>query len=419
MDRNIVYPGGIPLDTDLLETNRHAMVALGALMRAVLGTAPVADGLAVAPTVPASLAVQVGPGSLTSLATVDATAYGSLAADTASALVKMGVNLATTQFAVTAPASAGQSVTHLIEAAFQEVDATPIVLPYYNAANPAQPYLGPGNTGVAQNTRRLQRVQLQLKPGVPAATGTQVAPAVDAGWVGLATVTVAQGQATVTAAHIAALVTAPTLAFRLPELRPGFSTMQSFATNGSFVVPQGVTRLRVRAFGGGGGGGGNTGSGGGGGGGGGGYAEGIFAVGPGQVIAVAVGAAGSAGGNAGGSAAANSGGNGGASSFGAFLSAAGGLGGHGSLAGGQGNSGAGGSGSGGAVNMGGSAGNAGHNAGASGFGGHGGAAAAGGGGGAGSSGLPSAGGFPGGGGAGGGGNFGGAGGAAGLVIVEY
>ena len=88
MDRNIVYPGGIPLDTDLLETNRHAMVALGALMRAVLGTAPVADGLAVAPTVPASLAVQVGPGSLTSLVTVDATAYGSLAADTASALVK-------------------------------------------------------------------------------------------------------------------------------------------------------------------------------------------------------------------------------------------------------------------------------------------------------------------------------------------
>jgi hypothetical protein len=419
MDRNIVYPGGIPLDTDLLETNRHAMVALGALMRAVLGTSPVADGLAVAPTVPASLAVQVGPGSLTSLATVDATAYGSLAADTASALVKMGVNLAPTQFAVTAPASAGQSVTHLIEAAFQEVDATPIVLPYYNAANPAQPYLGPGNTGVAQNTRRLQRVQLQLKPGVPAATGTQVAPAVDAGWVGLATVTVAQGQTTVTAAHIAALVTAPTLAFRLPELRPGFATMQSFATNGSFVVPQGVTRLRVRAFGGGGGGGGNTGSGGGGGGGGGGYAEGIFAVGPGQVIAVAVGAAGGAGGNAGGSAAANSGGNGGASSFGVFLSAAGGLGGQGSMAGGQGNSGAGGSGSGGAVNMVGSGGNAGHNAGASGFGGRGGAAAAGGGGGAGSSGLPSAGGFPGGGGAGGGGNFGGAAGAAGLVIVEY
>ena len=45
MDRNIVYPGSIPLDTDLLATNRNAMVALGALMRAVLGPAPVIDGL--------------------------------------------------------------------------------------------------------------------------------------------------------------------------------------------------------------------------------------------------------------------------------------------------------------------------------------------------------------------------------------
>lgn len=419
MDRNIVYPGSIPLDTDLLETNRHAMVALGALMRAVLGTDPVADGLAVVPTVPASLAVLVNPGSLTALATVDGTAYGSLAADTASALVKMGVNLEPTQFTVPVPASAGHSATHLIEAAFQEVDADPVVLPYYNAANPAQPYLGPGNTGVAQNTRRLQRVQLQLKPGTPAATGTQVAPAVDAGWIGLATVTVAQGQTTITAAHIAPLVTAPTLGFRLPELRPGFATMQGFAASGSFVVPQGVTRLRVRAFGGGGGGGGNTSSGGGGGGGGGGYAEGIFAVGPGQVIAVTVGAAGAGGANVGGSAAANTGGNGGASSFGAFLSAAGGQGGQGALANGQGSSGPGGSGSGGAVNMAGSAGNAGLYAGTTGYGGHGGAAAAGGGGGAASSGLPSAGGFPGGGGAGGATNFGGAAGAAGLVIVEY
>ncbi len=28
MDRNIVYPGAIPLDTDLLSVNRNAMIAL-------------------------------------------------------------------------------------------------------------------------------------------------------------------------------------------------------------------------------------------------------------------------------------------------------------------------------------------------------------------------------------------------------
>ena len=419
MDRNIVYPGSIPLDTDLLSSNRNAMVALGALMRAVLGTATVVDGLAVAPTVPASMVVAVGPGSITQLATLDAASYGALAADTASALVKMGVNLAASGFTLAAPTTSGQSITSLIEASFQEADIDPVVLPYYNAANPAMPYLGPGNAGTAQNTRRVQRVQLQLKPGVPATTGTQVAPAADAGWVGLATVTVAYGQTSITGAHIAALYTAPTLGFKLPELRPGFATMQAYTASGSFVVPQGVTRLRVRAIGGGGGGGGNTSTGGGGGGGGGGYGEGVYTVVPGQVLAVGVGAAGAAGANNSGSAAGNSGGDGGASGFGGFVAAAGGLGGQGALSGGEGNSGPGGTGSGGAVNMGGAAGNAGFNAGVSGYGGRGGAAAAGGGGGASSSGLPSAGAAPGGGGAGGGGNFAGAAGAPGLVIVEY
>ena len=32
MDRTIVYPGSIPLDTDLLRLNRNTMVALGAVM---------------------------------------------------------------------------------------------------------------------------------------------------------------------------------------------------------------------------------------------------------------------------------------------------------------------------------------------------------------------------------------------------
>ncbi len=419
MDRNIVYPGSIPLDSDLLATNRNAMVALGALMRAVLGIGMVLDGLEVTPTVPPSLGVLVAPGSITQLSTVDAAAYGSLAADAGSALVKMGINLSPTAFAVAAPTTAGQSVTSLIEATFQEADVDPVVLPYYNAANPAQPYLGPGNLGTAQNTRRRQVVQLQLKPGVPAASGTQVAPAVDAGWVGLATVTVAYGQAAVMPGDIAVLATAPLVPYRLPQLRPGFSTVQAFAASGSFVVPAAVSRVRVRTIGGGGGGGGNTSQGGGGGGGGGGYAEGVFAVGPGQVLAVTVGAGGAGGANNSGSAAGNNGAGGGASGFGGLISASGGVGGQGALAGGQGDSGPGGSGSGGSVNMTGGAGNAGFGGGPTGFGGRGGAAAGGGGGGGASSGLPSAGASPGGGGAGGGGDHAGAAGAAGLVIVEY
>ena len=92
MDRTIVYPGSIPLDTDLLQLNRNTMVALGALMKAVLGTATVVDGLVVSPTTPNSLSVSVGPGSITAFAVVDATPFGSLPAD-GDGLVKMGVNL--------------------------------------------------------------------------------------------------------------------------------------------------------------------------------------------------------------------------------------------------------------------------------------------------------------------------------------
>ncbi|HTN11813.1 MAG TPA: hypothetical protein VL154_12675 [Acetobacteraceae bacterium] len=304
MDRSIVYPGSIPLDTDLLNTNRNMMIGLGALMQAVLGSATVVDGLAVGPTVPASLAVVVAPGSITQLATLDAAAYGSLAADTGTPLLKMGINLAPTSFTLTAPVVSGQSVAWLIEASFQESDSAPVVLPYYNAAAPTQPYLGPNNAGTAQNTQRSQRVQLQAKPGAAASTGSQVAPAVDAGWVGLAVVTLAYGQSSVTGASIAPLPAAPVLGFKLPALRPGFAQQAVFSNSGSFVVPAGVRAVKLRIVGAGG------------------YGEGIYGVTPGQSIAVTVGA-----GGAGGGAGNNAGGTGGTSSFGTFISATGGQGG--------------------------------------------------------------------------------------------
>ena len=61
MDRNIVYPGAIPLDTDLLSPNLNAMIGLGFLAQAVLGTSTVVDGLACQPTTPASMSVTITP----------------------------------------------------------------------------------------------------------------------------------------------------------------------------------------------------------------------------------------------------------------------------------------------------------------------------------------------------------------------
>src|SRR3978361_891471 len=98
MDRNIVYPGSIPLDTDLLSINRNTMVGLGFLAQAILGTNTVADGLLCQSTKPASMNVMVGPGSITQIGPVDVLAYGSLLADPTDLVVKMGISSSATTF---------------------------------------------------------------------------------------------------------------------------------------------------------------------------------------------------------------------------------------------------------------------------------------------------------------------------------
>jgi hypothetical protein len=321
MDRNIVYPGAIPLDSDILNANKNAMIGLGFLAQAVLGTGTVADGLICQPTTPASLSVVIGPGSITQWGPIDALPYGSIPAETSDYIVKLGINVGTTTFSFVAPAGVGQSINYLIEASFLEADANPVTLPYYNAANPAQTFSGPANSGSAQNTVRTQRVQLQLKAGSTAGTGTQATPSADAGWIGLYQITVAYGQSQITPANITSIPTAPFIGWKLPSLRPGFgSGVQSFTSPGSFTVPAGVTQAEVEVWGGGAGsyasvpglpsGGGS----------GGGYARKLITgLLPGQVVPVSVGAGGEAGTTAGASA-----GSGGASSFGAFVSATGG-----------------------------------------------------------------------------------------------
>jgi hypothetical protein len=324
MDRNIVYPGSIPLDTDLLTVNRNTMIALGYLAQAVLGTGLVVDGLACTPTSPASMTITVGPGSIFQLSVIDRLPYGSLPADT-DPLLKIGINVEPTSFTVTAPTTSGQSANYLIEALFQESDINPIVLPYYNAAQPSQPYSGPANSAAAQNTLRTQSVELQMKSGASAISGTQSTPPVDNGWAGLYVITVSYGQTSVTATNISALPTAPFLLpqWKLPSLRPGFgSGVKSFTTSGNFIVPAGVTQVEVEVWGGGAGSyasvsGASTGIASGGGSGGG-YARKLTSVTPGQSVVVVVGA----GGNGGivGSGATS----GGTSSFGSYVSASGG-----------------------------------------------------------------------------------------------
>ena len=233
MDRQIVYPGAIPLDTDILSIQRNMMTALGFLAQATLGTGTWADGLLCTQTTVASMVVNVGPGSIVALSTVDASAFGSLAADSTDNLVKMGVTLATTPFTLTAPVVAGQSINYLIEASFLESDTNAVVLPYYNASNPAMPYSGPSNSGAAQNTQRIQRAQLQLKAGASATTGTQTTPSVDSGWVGLWVITVNYGMTSVTNSAISVYPGAPFIgAARVPQISMRLPPVSSRSSTG-------------------------------------------------------------------------------------------------------------------------------------------------------------------------------------------
>jgi len=215
MDRSLIYPGQIPLETDLLNTNRFGMIGLAKLAAAILGTATQVSGFAATPDSPASMNVKIGAGEIYALANLDGTAYSSLAADTTHQILKQGIMLDSVLLTLTAPATVGQSVNYLIQATLQESDTGAVVLPYYNSANPAVAYSGPSNSGAAQATVRKCGVVVSAKAGVAAATGSQVTPAADAGYVGMWVVTVAYGQTTITAPNIADYPSAPKITNQL------------------------------------------------------------------------------------------------------------------------------------------------------------------------------------------------------------
>lgn len=209
MDRQLIYPGQIPLETDLLHAQKNDMIGLSKLAAAMLGTSTMLNGLACTPTAPAGLTVNVAPGEIYSLQNIDGTAYSSLAADTTHQIVKQGISLDTVNLSCPAPGTAGQSINYLVQIAYTDTDADAVVLPYYNASNPTQAYSGPNNAGTTNNTVRKGVCTVAVKAGIAAATGTQTTPAPDSGYVGAWVVTVANGQTTITAGNITGYAGAP------------------------------------------------------------------------------------------------------------------------------------------------------------------------------------------------------------------
>ncbi len=211
MDRQIVYPGQILPETSLLQMAKDAMIGLAKLSATVTGTSTMASGFAVTPTGPASLQVVCAPGEIYSLTSIDALAFSSLPADTTHSIMKQGILLDGVTLSCPAPGTSGQSINYLVQVTYQDSDSTPVLLPYYNSANPALPYSGMGNNGLTQNTARKGIAVVSVKAGASAVTGSQVTPAPDVGYVGLYVVTVAFGQTTITSGSIAQYSGAPLL----------------------------------------------------------------------------------------------------------------------------------------------------------------------------------------------------------------
>lgn len=238
MDRVIVYPGSLPQDTDVLYAAQSTIKALGALLQSTFGTSTFVDGLACTQTTVPSMSVTVGQGWIGSLSTVEATAYGSLSADTSDTLMKMGINITSTTLGpMSAPSTAGQSIVYLVEAQFQEVDTTAVVLPYYNASSPSTPYSGPAGAGTSQYTRRTEICALQLKAGTPATTGSQTTPGADTGWTALYAITIANGATSIVNSNIATVSTAP---FIKSKLGPAYAALNGSSSN-LFAVANGTT----------------------------------------------------------------------------------------------------------------------------------------------------------------------------------
>ncbi len=211
MDRRAFYYGQVPTSADILLADRYAYEGQGLMFRDLLGETTQAGGFAITPNSPAALNVKVGPGRIYKFETLEATVFsrriglGGLDADTADdhKIMKQGVMRDTVILATPAPGTGGFSINYLVQATFAESDAAADPTNIYNAANPAIP------TTENLSRERRNRATVSVKAGAAAATGTQVTPAPDAGYVALGVVTVANGQTTVVAGNITAAAGAP------------------------------------------------------------------------------------------------------------------------------------------------------------------------------------------------------------------
>jgi hypothetical protein len=233
MDRRTIYFQQGFQDVDFLLAERYGYEAIGLLAMDLLGSSTLVSGMVCSPSSPAALTVQISPGRIYSVQTLEPTAWGGinsqggLPADTNPdhQILKQGLLRDTTTLSgFTPPGTAGQSINYLIEVAFSETDSTGTQQAFLNTQAPANPI----QNNITQN--RQDRATLQVKAGVAATTGSQVTPTADAGFSPLWVVTVANGQSTITSGNIAQHSSAPVF--------PGIAQLGSPVFTGTVNISQ-------------------------------------------------------------------------------------------------------------------------------------------------------------------------------------
>lgn len=153
-----------------------------------------------------SLTINIGAGRIYQFAVADAATAGSISQDN-TVIVQQGQNIGQS-ITLTAPPS-GQSQWNLIQCQFSQLDAVRSgdpnggIVPFYNAANPAQP------TTQSVSTVRQGLAVLQVITGASATTGSEVPPTPTSGWVPLYLIDLAGGQTAIITSQI--LVAGPSV----------------------------------------------------------------------------------------------------------------------------------------------------------------------------------------------------------------
>lgn len=241
VDRTITYTQALPRSQDFLQTQKNTLSGVAYLAQAILGQPSQIfngviswlDGLVCVPTVPASMSVSVGAGSIYMMEDMDDNPYGVLGVDTHT-LLKQGLLTDPLSLPITVPSTSGFSQYFLVQAAYNDVDGGPTVLPYFNAAAPLIPLGGPANSGQQQFTVRQGVCAVALKAGVAAPTGSQVIPPPDPGFTAMWAILVNNGQTSITSVAITQIANAPFISPKLTQVPPAIQAQKdNFAVDTS------------------------------------------------------------------------------------------------------------------------------------------------------------------------------------------